>query len=77
MNFVILFTFIFYILLVQFGLLVTAQLFIWTLVLLGSNLIVGINPDNFKFKIVRIMAIIAILLILFVNVYSDFILIHN
>lgn len=67
----ILFLLIFFIFYIQFGLLVVFQLIIWTLVFFGSNFIIGINPDNLKFQVIRIISIISILAILYVNFKNE------
>jgi hypothetical protein len=48
----------------QFGLLPLAQTIIWIIVLFLSNFLLGINPDNTQFKVIRAMAIIVIIFII-------------
>jgi hypothetical protein len=48
----------------QFGLLPLAQIIIWIIVFFLSNFLLGINPDNTQFKVIRAMAIIVIIFII-------------
>ena len=52
---------------IQYGLLVLTQIIIWLLVYLLSNILIGINPFSKHLHIIRIMSIIAISLILYIN----------
>jgi hypothetical protein len=48
----------------QFGLLPLAQIIIWIIVFFLSNFLLGINPDNTQFKVIRATAIIVIIFII-------------
>jgi len=52
---------------IKFGLLVLTQTTLWLMVFFLSNLLIGINPLNKQFYIVRIMSIIVIIFILYYN----------
>jgi len=52
---------------IKFGLLVLTQTTLWLMVFFLSNFIIGINPLNKQFYIVRIMSIIVIIFILYYN----------
>jgi hypothetical protein len=45
----------------QFGLFPLAQIIIWIIVFFLSNFLLGINPDNTQFKVIRAMGIIVII----------------
>ena len=45
----------------QFGLFQLAQIIIWIIVFFLSNFLLGINPDNTQFKVIRAMGIIVII----------------
>lgn len=49
---------------IQFGLLVLFQIILWIIVFFLSNFLLGINPDNTQFKVIRAMAIIVIIFII-------------
>lgn len=51
---------------IKFGLFVLIQILIWTLVFILSNFLIGINPSK-EYYIIRIMAIIVIIFILYYN----------
>lgn len=64
MLFLIIFILIIFI---KFGLLAAIQSLIWIVVFLSSNFLSGINPDRIDFKVIRIMAILAIFMIIYIN----------
>lgn len=52
---------------IQFGLLVLIQIICWLIVLISSNVLIGLNPWNIKFHITRILSICVIIYILWFN----------
>lgn len=50
---------------IKFGLLTLIQISIWLIVFFSSNFLLGINPNEIKFKAIRILAVITILFIIF------------
>lgn len=64
MLFLILFLFIIFI---KFGVLAFLQILIWISVFFISNFLLGFNPQNLEYKIIKIMSLIVIGVIIFVN----------
>jgi hypothetical protein len=52
---------------IKLGLFTLIQIIILLIVLFASNFLIGINPDNKQFHIIRIMAVLTIILILYYN----------
>lgn len=52
---------------IKFGLLVLIQLIIMSIVLFASNLLIGINPNSKEMHIIRLMSIIYIIFIFYIN----------
>ena len=63
----LIFLFILSLIYIQFGLFVSIQIVIWTIVFLLSNFLIGINPFNKEFYIIRIISVFVIILILYYN----------
>jgi hypothetical protein len=64
---------------IKFGLLVVIQILIWTLVFILATFLSNINPTNKEYYIIRILSIIVIIFILYlnskeVNILSSFII---
>jgi hypothetical protein len=58
---------------IQFGLLPFIQIFIWFMVFLISNFLIGINPFLKKIHVIRVISIIIIIFIIYYNsVHSQF-----
>jgi len=67
MLFLILPLLILIIIYIQFGLLVSIQIVIWTIVFIISNFLIGFNPLSRELYVIRTMAIIVIIFILYYN----------
>lgn len=76
---IILLILIFTLIYIKFGLFILIQILIWFSVYFLSNFLLGINPSNKEMHIIRILSIIVIIFILYlnskeVNILSSFII---
>lgn len=65
-----LFLFFFVYIYIQFGLLVSLQIIILVVIFFLSNFVLGIDPDKFEFKVIRLVSVLLTFLILYLNIKS-------
>jgi hypothetical protein len=60
---ILLFTMIY----IKFGLFTLIQIMIWSIVLLTSNILIGINPNSKELHVIRFTSILVIMFIFYIN----------